>query len=178
MNLFTKIILKFLSVVALIVQVIFIIAVPIFMFAIGALLFVPKSIKEQLLNSMELDFNIKQTTWILVISCIVAIAILICLYIVMRALRKIINNIYRQHFFVSQNLTCLKVILISFTSFIILDFASKLLKAQFNAHNVSVIFPDSWPNLIGKLLLLSIIFTIYIVFKYGMELQEDSNNVI
>ncbi|GIN89212.1 hypothetical protein J6TS1_11480 [Siminovitchia terrae] len=173
MNLFTKIVLKSLAIVSLIAQVIFAIAGALFLFAAGALLIVPKGIKEQLL-----DLNTNQIILTLILSCFVALAILACLFIIMYALRKIINNIYKQHFFVSQNLRHLKLILISFTSFIVLDFVSRLLKAQVNAYNVSVIFPDTWPNVIGKILLLSIIYTLYIVFKYGISLQEDSNKVI
>lgn len=178
MNLFTKTVLKFLSIISLIAQALFAFVGIILLFATGALLLVPQGIKEQWMQYAELDLNTNKLIWLLVLTCIVALAIIACLFIIMYALRKIIGNIYKQHFFVSQNLTYLKLILISFTSFIVLDFISKLFKAQVNAYNVSAILSDSWPNLIGKILLLSIVYTLYIVFKYGISLQEDSNNMI
>ncbi|MFD1170311.1 DUF2975 domain-containing protein [Oceanobacillus caeni] len=178
MNLFTKAVLKFLSIVSLIAQVLFAFAGLILLFASGALLFVSNGVRKQLLQYADLNTNTDLSVWFLVLSCLVALAIIACLFIIMYALHKMIGNIYKQHFFVSQNLTYLKLILISITSFTILQFISQLFFAQAHAYNVSGIFSDSSPSLIGNILLLAIIYTLYVVFKYGISLQDDSNNVI
>ncbi|MEK4093053.1 MULTISPECIES: DUF2975 domain-containing protein [unclassified Viridibacillus] len=178
MNLFTKTVLKFLSVISLIGQVLCAFAGLMLLFASVALLLVPNGVKKQLLQYVDLNSNTNLSVWFLVLSCLVALAIIACLFIILYALRKIIGNIYEQHFFVSRNLKYLKLILISITSFTVLDFISQLLFAQVHAYNVSNIFSDSWPSLIGNILLLSIVYTLYVVLKYGISLQDDSNNVI
>ncbi|OMC88514.1 hypothetical protein BK128_00790 [Viridibacillus sp. FSL H7-0596] len=178
MNLFTKTVLKFLSVISLIGQVLCAFAGLMLLFASVALLLVPNGVKKQLLQYVDLNSNTNLSVWFLVLSCLVALAIIACLFIILYALRKIIGNIYKQHFFVSRNLKYLKLILISITSFTVLDFISQLLFAQVHAYNVSNIFSDSWPSLIGNILLLSIVYTLYVVLKYGISLQDDSNNVI
>ncbi|MGE7623048.1 DUF2975 domain-containing protein [Viridibacillus sp. NPDC096237] len=178
MNLFTKTVLKFLSIMSLIAQFLCAFAGLVLLFASGALLLVPKGVKKQLLQYTDLNSNTNLSVWVLVLSCLVALAIIACWFIIMYALHKIIGNIYEQHFFVSLNLTYLKLILISITSFTVLDCISQLFFAQVHVYNVSDIFSDSWPNLIGNILLLSIVYTLYVVFKYGISLQDDSNNVI
>ncbi len=178
MNLFTKTVLKSLSIVSLIAQVLCAFAGLVLLFASGALLLVSKGVKEQLLQYTDLTSNTNLSVWGLILSCLVALAIIACLFIIMYALHKMIGNIYEQHYFVSQNLKYLKLILISFTSFTILQFISQLFFAQAHAYNVSDIFSESWPSLMGNILLLAIVYTIYVVFKYGIYLQEDSNNVI
>ncbi|MFJ8261083.1 DUF2975 domain-containing protein [Rummeliibacillus sp. NPDC094406] len=162
---------------SLIAQVLCAFAGLILLFASGALLLVPNGAKKQLLQYADLNSNTNLTVWFLV-SFLLALAIIACLFIITYALHKIIGNIYKQHFFVSRNLKYLKLILISITSFTVLNFISKLLFAQIHAYNVSDVFPDSWPSLIGNILLLSIVYTLYVVFKYGVSLQDDSNNVI
>lgn len=178
MNLFTKTVLKFLSIASLIAQVFCAFAGLILLFAAGALLLVPNGVKKQLLQYADLNSSPSLSVWFLVLSCLVALAIIACLFIIMYALHKMIGNIYEQNFFVSQNLTYLKLILISITSFTILQFISQLFFVQAHAYNVSGIFSDSWPSLIGNILLLAIVYTLYVVFKHGIYLQDDSNNVI
>ncbi|MGG4266184.1 DUF2975 domain-containing protein [Peribacillus simplex] len=178
MNLFTNTVLKFLSIVSLIAQVLCAFAGLMLLFAAGALLLVPNGVKKQLLQYVTVNSNTNPSVWFLVLSCLVALAIIACLFIIMYALHKMIGNIYEQDFFVSQNLTYLKLILISITSFTILQFISQLFFAKLHAYNVSDIFSDSSPGLIGNILLLAIIYTLYVVFKYGISLQDDSNNVI
>ena len=176
MNLFTKTVLKFLSIVFVIAQVLCGFAGLMLLFASGALLLVPNGVKEQF--QRYIDLNTNTSVWFLVLSCLVALAIIACLFIIMYALHKMIRNIYEQDFFVSQNLTYLRLILISITSFIILQFISQLFFAKLHAYNVSNIFSNSSPGLIGNILLLAIVYSLYVVFKYGISLQEDSNNVI
>ncbi|MGE7187272.1 DUF2975 domain-containing protein [Peribacillus sp. NPDC006672] len=178
MNLFTKTVLKFLSIVSLIAQVLCAFAGLMLLFASGALLLVPNGVKKQLLQYADLNSNTNPSVWLLVLSCLVALAIIACLFIIMYALHKIIGNIYEQHFFVFQNLTYLKLILISITSFTILQFTSQLFFAKIHAFNVSDVFSNSSPGLLGNILLLAIVYTLYVVFKYGISLQDDSNNVI
>ena len=165
MNLFTKIVLKFLSITSLIAQFLFAFVGLILLFATGALLLVPNGVKKQLLQNVDLHSNIN-------------LSIITCLFIIMYALHKMIDNIYIQDFFVSQNLTYLKLILIAITSFTILQFISQLLFTKLHVYDVSTVFSSSSPGLIGNILLLAIVYTLYVVFTYGISLQHDSNNVI
>ncbi|WP_110926256.1 DUF2975 domain-containing protein [Bacillus massiliglaciei] len=178
MNLFTKAVLKFLSITSLLAQFLCAFAGLILLFAAGALLLVPNGAKKQLLQYADLNSNTNPSIWFFVLSCLVALAIIACLFIIMFALHKMIGNIYVQDFFVSQNLMYLKLILIAFTSFTVLQFISQLFFAKLHAYNVSSIFSNSSPSLMGNILLLAIVYTLYVVFKYGISLQDDSNKVI
>ena len=175
MNLFTKTVLKFLSIASLIAQCFCAFAGLMLIIATGALFFIPKGTKDQLIQYLELNANI--SVWFLLFSCLVALAIIFCLFIIMYALYKMIGNIYGQDYFVSQNLTYLKLILIAITSFTILQFISQLFFAKLHVNNASIL-TNSSPGLIGNILILAIVYTLYVVFKYGIYLQEDSNNVI
>lgn len=177
MNLFTKTVLKFLSIVFLIAQVLFAFAGLVLLFATVALLFVPNEVKKQLLQYVDLNSNVN-TSVFLVLSSLVALAIIDCLFIIMHALYKMIGNIYKQDIFVSQNLTYLKLILISITSYTIMQFISQVFFAKQHAYNVSYVFSNSSSDLVRNILLLAIVYTVYLVFKYGMSLKDDSNNVI
>ncbi|RIJ63757.1 DUF2975 domain-containing protein [Rummeliibacillus sp. POC4] len=177
MNLFTKIVLKCLSIVTVFLQVVFAFAGLVLLFATVALLFVPNDVKNQLLQYLDLNTNVN-ITMVLVLSSLVAFLIIACLFIIMHALRKMIGNIYKQNFFVPQNLTYLKLILISITSITILQFISQVFFAKLHAYNVSNVFSNSASDLVGNILLLAIVYTLYVVFKYGISLQDDSNNVI
>ena len=180
MSLFTKSVLKFLSIMSLIAQFLCAFAGLMLLFATGAVLLVPNGVKKQLLQYVDVNSNLNTnpSVWLLVLSCLVALAIIACLFIIMYALRKMIGNIYIQDFFVYQNLTCLKQILIAIISFTILQFISQLFFAKLHAYNVSNVFSNSSPGLLGNILLLAIVYTLYVVFKYGISLQDDSNNVI
>lgn len=178
MNIFTKTVLKFLSIMSLIAQFLFAFVGLILLFASGALLLVSNGVKKQLLQYADLNSSTNPSVWFLLFSCLIALAIIACLFIIMYALHKIIGNIYEQHFFVSRNLTHLKLILISITSFTVLNIVSQLFFAQVHAYNVGYIFSDSWSSLLVNILLLSIVYTLYLVFKHGISLQEDSNNMI
>ncbi|MBG9785599.1 DUF2975 domain-containing protein [Shouchella lehensis] len=178
MNLFTKIVLRFLSIASLIAQGFLAFAGLILIFASVALLVVSDGVRNQLTQHIYISSNTAPSISFIVFSCLVALAIITCLFITTFALYKIISNIYGQQFFVVQNLKYLRFILISITSFIVFQSISQLFFAQAHLYNVSDIFLNTWPNLLESVLLLSIIYTIYVVFKYGISLQEDSNNVI
>ena len=178
MNLFTKAVLKFLSIVSLIAQVLCGIAGSMLLFATVALLLVPNDVKKQLLQYLQLNTNINQIGLFIVLSSLVALGIIACLFIIMHALRKMIGNIYKKDYFVPQNLTYLKTILISITCFTLLQLLSQVFFAKLHAYNVSNVFSDSSSGFLGNILLIAIVYTLYVVFKYGISLQDDSNNVI
>ena len=91
MSFFTKTVLKFLSIMSLIAQFLCGFAGLMLLFAAGALLLVPSGVKKQLLQYV--DVNSHPSVSFLVFSCLVALAIIACLFIIMYALRKIIGNI-------------------------------------------------------------------------------------
>lgn len=175
-DLFTKFILNFLSIITLIAQFICGLIGFLLIFASIALLFISTELQHKLLTSMNTSSNI--TIWGLLVTCMIAIAIIICLFIIANALSKIIKNIYKQHYFVTQNLKYLKFILISIICFTLLQFISQMFFTDLSLHNVSSIFSDSSPGLFGNILLIAIVYTVYVTFKYGIYLQEESNHVI
>ena len=178
MNLFTKIVLKFLSIASLIAQIFCGFAGIMLVFATVALFFVPEGIKKDMLQLLELNSKTNISVLFVILSCLAALAIISCLFIIMFALYKIIGNIYEQDFFVSKNLKYLKLILIAITSFTILQFISQLFFAKLHVYDVSSVFSNTSPGFLGNILILAIVYTLYVVFKYGISLQDDSNKVI
>lgn len=176
MDLFTRIILKLLSTVTLTAQFICGFIGFILILVSVALPFTSNELQNKLLINMSVTSNI--SIWDLLITCLIAIGIMACLFIIANALYRIIKNIYKQHYFVSQNLKCLKFILISIISFTLLQFISQMFFMNESLDNVSSIFSDSTPGLFGDILLLTIVYTIYVTFKYGIYLQDESNHMI
>lgn len=72
----------------------------------------------------------------------------------------------------------MKWILGSVSVFILGNIVSMLFFSYSNGRNLSAIFSNSWGQIVSYLILLAIIYMLYLVFKYGYELQHDSDTVI
>lgn len=114
----------------------------------------------------------------LVLGCINAVIIFICLIITMSSLRKIVNNINQRNFFVQSNLTNIKIMLISIIIFTAANIISMFIFANGTGRSISNIFANSWSQIGVYVIFLAILYTVYLVFKYGVDLQKDSNTVI
>lgn len=107
-----------------------------------------------------------------------AIIIFSCLIVTMIFLRKVVNNINNNDFFVQANLTNIKIMLIAVSVLILANIVSMFIFANGNGRSISNVFANSWSQVGICVIFMAILYTIYIVFKYGVKLQEDSNTVI
>ncbi|MBL3529985.1 hypothetical protein JMJ99_01295 [Companilactobacillus zhachilii] len=176
MKYLTNFILKTLSILSLIAQVLFSIASIGVIIATIMMFIVSGDSKSELYTYVIEPQNLTRLS--LLGGCLNALIILICLIITMRSLRNIVNNIYQQHSFVESNLKNIKVMLATVSIFTIANIISLFLFAGNSEKPISNIFANTWSQIGIYGIFIAILYTIYLVFKYGVELQEDSNSVI
>lgn len=157
-----------------------------FIFGLGAILsiitgiiFLIPNIQETFLKQVP---NLKNTTgtivfavFALIISAVMCAAL--CWGI--RAIRLVIRNINQDIYFDEANLDLLHTTLISLSVFTLANFIEACLigAARYNLRRESGLNLD-FSNIVYSLIILGIIYVIYLVFKNGLKLQEDSNKII
>lgn len=100
-------------------------------------------------------------------------------FLICRYARLIVKNIKHEIYFAKKNLQLLKRLLISvafYTAFSIFDY----LVLVFNHTNIDAqarnyLYPYGVSN---GLLFLAVLYVVYLVFKYGIRVQEDSDSII
>ena len=172
----TKIVLKSLSILTMIAQVVFGLAGIAVILAMGLMFFVQGEAKADMYKYVLQPENLTKFT--LFISCLVALVIFACLIITMRSLHKVLNNIDKKDYFVEANLINIKIMTISMLTFTGANIISILMFANGHGKSVSSAFANSWSQIAIYAIFVAILYTIYLIFKYGVELQNDSNTVI
>lgn len=172
----TNFILKLISVLTVVAQVIFSIASIMLVFATVMMFFISGETQSDFDKYMLQPQNLTKMS--LVMGCLLALIILISLMVTMRSLRKVINNISQKNFFVQINLNNIKIMLISVSIFTLSNIGSMFMFASAHATSISSVFANSWGQIGIYVIFIAILYTIYLVFKYGVELQNDSNTVI
>jgi len=176
MKFLTNLILKMLSILTVIGQIIFSLGGIAVIFA-SIMMFVISGDDKSDFSKYVLEAG-NLTKGTLLAGCANAAVIFVCLVIIMRSLRNVVNNIERNNFFVETNLTNIKIMLISFVVFTVANVVSMFIFANRNGRMISGVFSNSWSQIGIYVIFMAILYTIYLVFKYGVELQKDSNTVI
>lgn len=171
-----SLVLKGLSILTIIAQTLFTLGVISVVFAAIMMFIVSRNDKSEFYRYVLEPGNLTKGS--LVLGCINAVIIFICLIITMSSLRKIVNNINQGNFFVQSNLTNIKIMLISIIIFTTANIISMLIFANGTGRSISNIFANSWSQIGVYVIFLAILYTVYLVFKYGVDLQKDSNTVI
>lgn len=171
-----SLVLKGLSILTIIAQTLFTLGVISVVFAAIMMFIVSGNDKSEFYRYVLEPGNLTKGS--LVLGCINAVIIFICLIITMSSLRKIVNNINQGNFFVQSNLTNIKIMLISIIIFTAANIISMLIFANGTGRSISNIFANSWSQIGVYVIFLAILYTVYLVFKYGVDLQKDSNTVI
>src|SRR5699024_11614932 len=110
MQYISKAFLKLLSLLIVVVQLFLLLGSIAVVIASGAMFFVNGEAKHELYKYVLGPNNI--TIPMLLFSCLVALIIVISLILILHSLRKIINNIYSEDYFVESNLINVRKILI------------------------------------------------------------------
>lgn len=171
-----SLVLKGLSILTIIAQTLFTLGVISVVFAAIMMFIVSGNDKSEFYRYVLEPGNLTKGS--LVLGCINAVIIFICLIITMSSLRKIVNNINQRNFFVQSNLTNIKIMLISIIIFTAANIISMFIFANGTGRSISNIFANSWSQIGVYVIFLAILYTVYLVFKYGVDLQKDSNTVI
>lgn len=172
----TNLILKVLSLLTIIAQVIFSLGGIGVIFATIMMFVISGDDKNDFYKYVLEPGNLTRGN--LVLGCLNALIIFICLIITMRSLRKVVNNINSQNFFVQSNLVNIKIMLASVSVFTAANIISMFIFGNSHGQAISNVFANSWSQIGIYVIFIAILYTIYIVFKYGVKLQDDANTVI
>ena len=127
--------------------------------------------------------------WIYQIFCVIGIIMGIVMIGVMpfglknpdfrRYARLIVKNIKQEVYFADSNLNLLKKLLISVAGYTIISIVDFIMlmthRAWFIKNANNVLYPS---GVTTGLLFLAVLYVVYLVFKYGMKVQEDADSII
>lgn len=92
------------------------------------------------------------------------------------AIKKLIKNLLNSKYFVVENLNSIKKIFVSFSIITAMEFIFTIINFMINMTHHKVVIDLS--SLIVHIIILGAIYLIYLVFKRGIELQEETNSII
>lgn len=91
----------------------------------------------------------------------------------------IVKNIKQEVYFADSNLNLLKKLLISVAGYTIISIVDFIMlmthHAWFIKYTNNVLYPS---GVTTGLLFLAVLYVVYLVFKYGMKVQEDADSII
>lgn len=96
-----------------------------------------------------------------------------------RYARLIVKNIKQEVYFADSNLNLLKKLLISVAGYTIISIIDYIIfithRTWFAKSSNNVLYPS---GVTTGLLFLAVLYVVYLVFKYGMKVQEDADSII
>ena len=183
-----KFVLNLLTVITWIYQVLCVFSIVTFVLAGGFTIFVLSQpgagaeISKGMSDELGVQFS---STWIwlmLGMFCLFIVA-MVAQFLICGYARLIIKNIKQEIYFAVKNLQLLKKLLISVSVYTVATIIfyigiysnyatlTKIAKTS----SVDMIYPTSITN---SLFFLAILYVVYLVFKYGMKVQEDADSII
>ncbi len=125
------------------------------------------------------DISVDSYVGVLIVMLLLMIMMSITAFLICRYARLIIKNIKQEVYFAISNSNLLKKLLISvagYTIFLIVDFIMLMThRAWFIKYSNNVLYPSSVTT---GLLFLAVLYVVYLVFKYGIKVQEDADSII
>lgn len=120
-----------------------------------------------------------QLIWLIVGLGMLFMVMAIAEFLICRYARLIVKNIKQEIYFAAKNLQLLKKLLISvacYTVGSIIDYVIIACNHELaNAQTQNYVYPNGITN---GLLFLAVLYVVYLVFKYGMKVQKDSDSII
>ena len=125
------------------------------------------------------DISVDSYVGVLIVMLLLMIMMSITAFLICRYARLIVKNIKQEVYFAISNSNLLKKLLISvagYTIFLIVDFIMLMThRAWFIKYSNNVLYPSSVTT---GLLFLAVLYVVYLVFKYGIKIQEDADSII
>lgn len=125
------------------------------------------------------DISVDSYVGVLIVMLLLMIMMSITAFLICRYARLIVKNIKQEVYFAISNSNLLKKLLISvagYTIFLIVDFIMLMThRAWFIKYSNNVLYPSSVTT---GLLFLAVLYVVYLVFKYGIKVQEDADSII
>lgn len=168
-----KMVLNILTILAWIGEAITLIATVLLVFS-GILVAIP-AVRDQVLKTLPLEVsgNFDINPIIIVLAILLGAVGMLALFWIIRSFRLLIKNINREIYFDEKNLDLLKAILVSLGVYTVADIIFACL-VGFTRVRVNLDFSDTSFSLIT----LAIIYVIYLVFKNGLELKNETKDII
>lgn len=131
-------------------------------------------------KGMNIISNINNNLAVLFWVTILVAAMFIALAWTINSIRLVVKNIKHEVYFDQDNLKHLHATLISLGIFTILTIIESILTGIATAHKMVTTFNINFDfsGAVFSLIVLGIIYVIYLVFKNGLQLQEDHNKII
>ena len=170
-----NIVLKALTILAWIGEVITLI-VTVLLVLSGILAAIP-SFRTQVLKSLPLDLNssLNINPLVIVLALLLAAVGMGTLFWIIRSFRLLIKNINQEIYFDEKNLDLLRAILVSLGIYTVADIAfACLVELSQVGQEFGLDFADTGFSLV----VLAIIYVIYLVFKNGLELKNETKDII
>lgn len=125
------------------------------------------------------DISVDSYVGVLIVMLLLMIMMSITAFLICRYARLIVKNIKQEVYFAISNSNLLKKLLISvagYTIFLIVDFIMLMThRTWFIKYSNNVLYSSSVTT---GLLFLAVLYVVYLVFKYGMKVQEDADSII
>ena len=178
-----KFILNLLTILAWIYQILCVLSVVMFGFLFVGMLIgrTNSDFRKGFLSAFNVhNVSFDQIILFFEIQLILMIIMSIAMFLVCRYGRLIIKNIKHEVYFAINNLKLLRNLLISiavYTVFSVIQYVMAIShQAWLTPYTTNtMIYPGSIMN---GLLFLAILYVVYLVFKYGMKVQEDADSII
>lgn len=114
--------------------------------------------------------------WIILLSMAFLIIILGSMALISFSVLKLISDVRQNIYFKPINLKHIRGILLGYGIMILTNYCSGLLSDTFNINSSSI--SSDQGNSGVSILLWFAFYVIYVIFKYGIELQEDSDKIV
>ncbi|MGN1272544.1 MAG: DUF2975 domain-containing protein [Lactobacillus sp.] len=116
---------------------------------------------------------------IFIVMMVLVIMMSIASFLICQYARLIIKNIKREIYFATNNLNLLKKLLISVAGYTVISIVNFIIlmthRAWFVKYASNTLYPS---GITSGLLFLAVLYIVYLVFKYGMKVQEDADSII
>ena len=177
-----KFILNLLTVFAWIYQIICVIGIIMWIVMGGVILFGIKNLdfRAGFESSMYVKgVSVDSYVGVLIVMLLLMIMMSAAAFLICRYARLIVKNIKQEVYFADSNLNLLKKLLISVAGYTIISIVDFIMlmthRAWFIKYSNNVLYPSSVTT---GLLFLAVLYVVYLVFKYGMKVQEDADSII
>lgn len=144
---------------------------------IGGIGLVP-GFDKMLLANAQVSSTLFSHLGLLFVDCIAALVIVIGYVFLFKALHTILANMRTGQCFVQPNLRAMKRILVVSVIQLAVQVASFFVNATMSIHDVGWLFHTTPAQFFGEAVLIVIFYVVWLVFKYGLVVQEDSDSVI
>jgi hypothetical protein len=145
--------------------------------AVGVIWLLP-SFRQMLLVHAQAGSVLLSYPGLILVDCIAALVIVAGYAVLFKALHTILVNMTTGQYFVQLNLLAMKRILVVSVIQLAVQIASFFVNATMSIQDVGWLFHSTPSQFFGEAVLIVIFYVVWLVFKYGLVVQEDSDSMI